>query len=110
MVVEKSPKKAWALKFLDELSSKENYTAFVNAAGFLPTQDVTVDSEFINEIMPYLGEFILAWDQLFINRENVGQYAMNSSVHAEFLKPAGPLGSPQELAELSQKDWDAAAK
>lgn len=110
MVVEKSKNKEWALKFLEELSTKENYTAFVNAAGFLPTQDVTVDSEFINGIMPYLGEFKLAWDQLFINRENVGQYANNSSVHAEFLKPAGPLETPQELGELSQKDWDAAAQ
>ncbi|GIQ68962.1 extracellular solute-binding protein [Xylanibacillus composti] len=110
MVVEKSSNKDWALTFLEEMSSRDNYTAFVNAAGFLPTQDVTVDSEFINEIMPYLGEFILAWDQLAINRENVGQYADGSSPHAEFLKPAGPLESPQELADLSQKDWDAAAQ
>lgn len=109
MVVEKSANKEWALKFLEELSTPENYTDFVNAAGFLPTQNVTVDNPFINEMMQYLSEFILAWDQLFINRENVGQYANNSSVHAEFLKPAGPLATPQELAELSQKDWDAAA-
>lgn len=109
MVVEKSPNKEWALKFLEELSVPENYTAFVNAAGFLPNQDVKVESEFINEIMPYLGEFKLAWDQLFINRENVGQYASASSVHAEFLKPAGPIATAQELAALSQKDWDAAA-
>lgn len=109
MVVEKSSNKDWALKFLEEISSRDNYTAFVNAAGFLPTQDVTVDSAFINEITPYLGEFVLAWDQLAINRENVGQYADGSSPHAEFLKPAGPIESPQELADLSQKDWDAAA-
>lgn len=109
MVVEKSANKEWALKFLEELSIPENYKAFVNAAGFLPTQDVEVESEFVNEMMQYLSEFKLAWDQLFINRENIGQYAANSSVHAEFLKPAGPIETARELAELSQKDWDAAA-
>lgn len=111
MVVEKSANKEYALKWLEMLSETENYTDFVNAAGFLPTQpDITVESEFINEIQPYLENFKLSWDQLFINRQNVGQYISDSSVHAEFLAPAGPLKTPLELAKKSQADWDAAAK
>lgn len=110
MVVEKSPKKEYALKWLEMLSEKQNYTDFVNAAGFLPTQpDVALTSEFIKEIQPYLDNFKLSWDQLFINRQNVGQYIAESSVHAELLKPAGPLNTPEELAAKSQADWDAAA-
>jgi len=110
MVVENSPKKDYALKWLEMLSEKENYTDFVNTAGFLPTQsDVALSSEFIKEIQPNLDNFKLSWDQLFINRQNVGQFISESSVHAEFLTPAGPLATPKELAEKSQADWDAAA-
>lgn len=110
MVVENSPKKDYALKWLEMLSEKENYTDFVNTAGFLPTQsDVAISSEFIKEIQPNLDNFKLSWDQLFINRQNVGQFISESSVHAEFLTPAGPLATPKELAEKSQADWDAAA-
>jgi raffinose/stachyose/melibiose transport system substrate-binding protein len=110
MVVDKSPNKDYALKWLEMLSEKGNYTDFVNAAGFLPTQpDVEIKSEFIKDIQPYLENFKLSWDQLFINRQNVGQYIAESSVHAEMLKPAGPIATPEELASKSQADWDAAA-
>ncbi|GGH66439.1 putative ABC transporter extracellular-binding protein YurO [Paenibacillus silvae] len=110
MVVDKSPNKDYALKWLEMLSEKDNYTDFVNAAGFLPTQpDVQITSEFIKDIQPYLENFKLSWDQLFINRQNVGQYIAESSVHAEMLKPAGPIATPEELASKSQADWDAAA-
>ncbi|ASR46244.1 sugar ABC transporter substrate-binding protein [Paenibacillus kribbensis] len=110
MVVEKSPNKEYAIKWLEMLSEKQNYTDFVNAAGFLPTQpDVKITSEFVNEIQPSLENFKLSWDQLFINRKNVGQYIKDASVHAEFLAPAGPLKTPLELAQKSQADWDAAA-
>lgn len=110
MVVEKSANKEYALKWLEMLSEPATYTEFANAAGFLPTQpNVTLESEFINEIQPYLANFKLSWDQLFINRQNVGKYISDSSVHAEFLAPAGPLKTAAELAEKSQADWDAAA-
>ncbi|WP_315371311.1 extracellular solute-binding protein, partial [Paenibacillus xylanexedens] len=66
MVVDNSPNKDYAMKWLDMLSEKENYTEFVNAAGFLPTQpDVEMTSEFIQGIQPYLEDFKLSWDQLF---------------------------------------------
>lgn len=79
----------------------------MNAAGFLPTQpDVEMTSEFIQGIQPYLEDFKLSWDQLFINRQNVGQYISEASVHAEMLKPAGPIATPEELAGKSQADWD----
>lgn len=38
MVLEKSPNKEYAIKWLEMLSEKQNYTDFVNVAGFLPTQ------------------------------------------------------------------------
>lgn len=108
MVLEKAKNKDAALKWLAMQAEPDNYAAFAKASGFLPTQNVQVDDPFINEISPYLSNFKLAWDQLFINRENAGEHVSGSSVHAEFLAPAGPVKTPQELAELSQKEWDAA--
>ncbi|MCD9020195.1 ABC transporter substrate-binding protein [Cohnella silvisoli] len=108
MVLEKSKNKDAALKWLAMQSEPENYAAFAKASGFLPTQNVQVEDPFINEISPYLANFKLAWDQLFINRQNAGEHVSGSSVHAEFLSPAGPIKTPKELAELSQKEWDAA--
>lgn len=109
MVLEKANNKDAALKWLAMHSEVEHYTDFTNSSGFLPTQlDIEVESEFVGELAPHLDNFKLAWDQLFINRQNVGEYA-SGSAHAEFLQPAGPLASSQELAERSQRDWDAAA-
>jgi raffinose/stachyose/melibiose transport system substrate-binding protein len=110
MVLEKSPNKKYAIKWLEMLSEKQNYTDFVNVAGFLPTQpDVKIKSDFVAEIQPSLENFKLSWDQLFINRKNAGQYVKDASAHAEFLAPAGPIKTPLELAQKSQADWDAAA-
>lgn len=110
LVLEDSPNKEYAMKWLAMLSEKDHYTMFVNAAGFLPTQpDIVMESEFISEIEPYLTEFKLAWEILFISRQNLGEYASDSRVHAEYLTPAGPIADPHELARLSQEDWDAAA-
>ncbi|RXZ80884.1 extracellular solute-binding protein [Paenibacillaceae bacterium] len=110
MVLEKAKNKDYAVKWLEMLSQPDNYTEFVNAAGFLPTQpNVKLESKFVGELEPYMNNFKLAWDQLFINRPNLGQYIREASVHAEFLAPAGPLKTPIELAEKSQADWDAAA-
>ncbi len=110
MVLEKAKNKDAALKWLAMQSEPEEYAKFVTASGFQPTQaNVEVNDPFLEEMAPYLNGFKLAWDQLFINRENAGEHVAGSSLHAEFLAPAGPLKTPQELAELSQKEWDAAA-
>ncbi|WP_199617515.1 ABC transporter substrate-binding protein [Paenibacillus alkalitolerans] len=109
VVLEKAKNKDAALKWLAMQSEPEHYAEFVKASGFLPNADVTVEDPFINEIKPYLSSFKLAWDQLFINRANAGEHVSGSSIHAEFLAPAGPVKTPEELAELSQSEWDAAA-
>ena len=109
MVLEKAKNKDAALKWLAMHSEPEEYAEFIRSSGFQPTQDnVAVDDPFLDEISPYLANFKLAWDQLFINRQNAGQYVNGSSIHVEFLTPAGPLAKPEELAKKSQADWDAA--
>ncbi|WEK54547.1 MAG: extracellular solute-binding protein [Candidatus Cohnella colombiensis] len=108
MILENAKNKDAALKWLAMQSEPEEYAKFVAASGFLPTQSVEVEDPFTNEISPYLSNFKLAWDQLFINRQNAGEHVSGSSIHAEFLAPAGPIKTSQELAETSQKEWDAA--
>ncbi|MCD1261296.1 extracellular solute-binding protein [Paenibacillus athensensis] len=109
MVAEKSKNKEAALQYLSFFSEPANYAEYVNDVGFLPVQpNVDLKSEFIKELTPNMEGFKLAWDQLFINRNNAGEHVAGSSVHAEFLAPAGPIKTVQELADLSQKEWDAA--
>ncbi|MCC3372404.1 ABC transporter substrate-binding protein [Cohnella sp. REN36] len=109
MVLEKSKNKDAALKWLAMQSEPDNYADFVKSAGFLPNADIQVDDPFIAELKPYLQSFKLSWDQLFINRPNAGEHVSGSSIHAEFLAPAGPIKTPEELAAITQKEWEAAA-
>ncbi len=105
-VHQNSPNKAAALKWLNFFSEPGNYAEFVNAVGFMPTQDVEITDPFINSLSEY--GFINAYDQLMINPANLGQHIANSSVNAHFLNPAGPIATAEDLAELQQQQWEAA--
>lgn len=109
-VAEKGPNKEGGLKWLEFFSQPENYTKFVKAAGFIPTQDnISTESEFIdNELTPYLGDFELAYEIMMINRENVGEHLAAEGVHTEYLAPGGEFKTAKELADVQQKEWEAA--
>ncbi|AWP26185.1 ABC transporter substrate-binding protein [Paenibacillus glucanolyticus] len=108
---EKGPNKEGALKWLEFFSEPENYTTFVKAAGFIPTQDnIQTESDFIdNELTPYLGDFELAYEIMMINRQNIGEHLAAEGVHTEFLAPGGLYKTAKELADIQQKEWEAAA-
>lgn len=110
-VTEKGKNKEGALKWLEFFSQPEIYQQFVKAAGFLPTQpNIKTDSEFFdNEVMPYMDGFQLAYEILMINRENVGEHLAAEGVHTEYLAPGGEFKTAQELADVQQKEWEAAA-
>lgn len=107
---EKGPNKEGAIKWLEFFSEPENYTTFVKAAGFIPTQDgISTDSEFIDkELTPYLGDFQLAYEIMMINRPNVGEHLAAEGVHTEYLAPGGQFSTAKELADVQQKEWEAA--
>lgn len=108
-VLSKSENKDAALKWLKFFSEKENYTEFINKVGFIPTQpNVELKNEFINKIAQYPMK--LAWDQIRIGKQTVGQYAVDVGFRAQFLKPLGSIETPEELAGKTQADWDAASK
>ncbi len=100
-----TPNKEAALLYLAEFSAKDNYQAFVNAVGFIPTQPgVTLDTQIGREIGPYLDNFRVGYEQYWVAPKGVGQYA---NPWASYFKPFGTFEDPVELANKVQADLQA---
>ena len=110
-VAENGKNKEGAIKWLEFFSQPEIYQQFVQAAGFLPTMpNVKTESKFFDdEVMQYMDGFQLAYEILMINRENVGEHLAAEGVHTEYLAPGGEFKTAKELADVQQKEWEAAA-
>jgi hypothetical protein len=96
-----------ALKWLEFLSDKAVYTEFINIIGFIPTMEgVTITNTFLNEeILPKVTNMMPLWELNYRAPSGVGQYAGYSAY--QYLKSAGgPVGTVEELAKLSQKDFE----
>lgn len=105
-VPENAPNKDAALAWLDFFSQPENYTEFVNLAGYSPAEQGIATSEFIDSIAPYTTEFRGAWDTIWFASNDAGQDAVYP-----FNYPAlSPLGSStaSDAAAAAQKAWAAA--
>jgi raffinose/stachyose/melibiose transport system substrate-binding protein len=101
-----SPHKEAALKWFEFLSDKAVYTEFINIIGFIPTMEgVTISNKFLNEeILPYVENLRPLWELNYRAPNGVGQYAGYGGY--QYLKSAGgPVGTVEELAKLSQKDF-----
>lgn len=109
-IAAKSPNKEWALKWFEFLSQKENYTPFVSALGFFPTMpDVTSTSAFIASMADKNKNFGMAWERFITSPKGVGKYAGGQAFILSQLKAVGgTVADVKTLAELAQKDWDAA--
>lgn len=100
-----TPHKEEALAYLTEFSDPENYQAFVNAVGFIPTQPTaTLDAQIGQEIAPYLENFRVGWEQYWVAPTGTGQYA---TPFASFFKPFGTFETPQEAGDKAQADLQA---
>lgn len=99
-----------ALKWMEFLSNKQNYTEFINAAGFTPTmEDIEISNEFINEIQEYSKDAKNAWELYYRVPAGVGQYAEAKGFNGQYLQSAGgDIATPQELADLTQQDFEDA--
>lgn len=102
VIAANTPNKEAALLYLTEFSAKENYQAFVNAVGFIPTQpDVTLDTRIGKEVAPYLNNFRVGYEQYWVPPKGAGQYA---NPWASYFKPFGTYDDPQALADKVQAD------
>ncbi|MBL8131792.1 MAG: extracellular solute-binding protein [Anaerolineae bacterium] len=101
-VAANTPNADAALLYLAEFSDPENYQAFVNAVGFIPTQPTAQLSTRIGEqVGPYLANFRVGYEQYWVAPRGVGQYA---APWASFFQPFGTFDDPQTLADTVQAD------
>ena len=92
-----------AMAWLEFVSRPENYTYFINTVGWLPTQNVTVENQILDDVNQYPIE--LAFEQVHLSRPTQGELA-TGLVH--FLTPMGTIETPEEFAERAMADWTAA--
>lgn len=99
-----------AIKWLEFFSQPEIYQEFVQATGFLPVQPNIATTEFLDaEVQPYMNNFEVAYEIKMINRDNIGQHLEAEGIHTEYLAPGGEFKTAKELADVQQKEWEAAA-
>jgi len=97
-----TPNKQASLDYLTDFSAPENYQAFANAVGFIPTQPTaTLDTKIGAEVAPYLANFRVGYEQYWVAPKGAGQFA---NPWASYFKPFGTYDDPQELADKVQAD------
>ncbi len=103
-----SPNQEAALAYVVAFSEPDNYQAFVNAVGFIPTQPTaTLDSQLGQAVAPYLDNYQVGFEQLWVAPTGAGQWA-NGSQAASWFAPFNEWDDPVALADQSQADLEAA--
>ena len=104
-VAANTPHKDAAMQYLADFSAADNYQAFVNAVGFIPTQPTaTLDTDIGQEIAPYLANFRVGYEQYWVTPTGAGQFAFP---YATYFAPFGTFTTPQEAADKAQADLQA---
>ncbi len=101
-VAANTPNAEAALLYLEEFSDPENYQAFVDAVGFIPTQATAqLNTRLGEQVAPYLANFRVGYEQYWVAPRGVGQYA---NPWASYFQPFGTFDDPQALADTVQAD------
>lgn len=102
-----SPNKEVALNYLAMFSEPDNYQAFIDAVGFIPTQPTaTLDSQLGRAVKPYLENFRVGYEQYWVSPKGAGQWA-NGSQGAAWFRPFNQWTDPVALANQAQADLQA---
>lgn len=97
-----TPNAEAALTYLADFSEPENYQAFVDAVGFIPTQETAqLNTRIGEQVAPYLANFRVGFEQYWVAPRGVGQYA---NPWASYFQPFGTFDDPQALADTVQAD------
>ena len=108
VVAAKTGNKDAAMKWLAFFSQPDNYQAYVNATGIMPTQPTAkLNTTLGKEVAPYLANFRLGYELLWVNPKGFGQWAMPN---ASFFKPFNKWDDARKLADQAQADLDAGLK
>ena len=102
-----TPNKDAALAYLTAFSEPDNYNAFANAVGFLPTQPTaTLDSTLGEAVAPLLENYRVGFEQWWTGPSGAGQWS-NGSLAASWFAPFNEWTDPVELADQVQADLEA---
>lgn len=97
------------LKWFEFMSETENYTTFINAIAMESTMPgVTSDNEFLKSLAPMSTNFQLQFELAYRAPKGIGKFGGFQATQLKLL--GGTVGTPEELADLAQKDWDDALK
>jgi raffinose/stachyose/melibiose transport system substrate-binding protein len=82
-----TPNAEASVNYLAMFSEPDNYQAFANAVGFIPTQPTaTLDTQLGAEVAPYLESFRVGFEQFWVPPKGAGQWA-NGSQAASWFQP-----------------------
>ena len=102
-----APVKEGAFAFLEYISREDVYTAFANAVGMTPTQDVKLDNEFLNSLSDGLQAPCINAEMYIYAPKGVGEYGSAQFSFLQLKALGGPF-TGEELAEHADEDFDAA--
>jgi raffinose/stachyose/melibiose transport system substrate-binding protein len=103
-----APNKEAALKWIELFSEPENYSAYANAVGIIPTQPgAELTAAIGEELKPYLPNFSNHISVLFVNPKGLSKYVSGPFSAANFV-PYGEFEDAKQLADQVQADWDLA--
>jgi raffinose/stachyose/melibiose transport system substrate-binding protein len=102
-----SPNVETALNYVAMFSEPDNYQAFVDATGFIPTQPTaTLEGKLGADVAPYLADFRVGYEQFWVQPKGAGQWA-NGGQGAQWFAPFNEWEDPVELANQAQADLQA---
>ena len=107
LIAEDTPNPDVAKAYLAGLSDTDNYQAFVDATGFLPTQPTaTLDSVLGRAVEDLLPNYRNAFEQIWVAPTGAGQWA-NAWQAAAWFAPFNEWEDAQSLADQAQADLEA---
>jgi raffinose/stachyose/melibiose transport system substrate-binding protein len=107
MIAEDTPNPDVAKAYLAALADPDNYQAFVDATGFLPTQPTaTLNSTVGDAVAPLLGNYRTAFEQIWVAPTGAGQWA-NAWQGAAWFTPFNEWDDAKALADQAQADLEA---
>ena len=107
LIAEDTPYPDVAKAYLAALSDPDNYQAFIDATGFIPTQPTAVlDSTIGEAVSPLLSNYRNSFEQIWVAPTGAGQWA-NAWQGAAWFAPFNEFEDAQTLADAAQADLEA---
>lgn len=107
LIAQDTPHPELAKAYLAGLSDPDNYQAFIDATGFIPTQPTATLGSTIGEaVQPLLSNYRNAFEQIWVAPTGAGQWA-NAWQAAAWFAPYNEWEDAKALADQAQADLEA---